>query len=435
MAAAGTIFALATVVGSVSPASASTAGQALAAPIISMTDVPPVGPEGPPVEPPPTPEPPLVEEPSEPLPPGEVPPADPPPIEPPPADDEPADDGPAETPPSDTAGEEPAPSADPGVEPLPNVPPSVDAPPPAVDPVPPSDSGNESTCCDAPGTEPPIDIDVPVLDPPLGQADPPPALTDPTDVGDPVAEPPAETAAVIAAKEVSGATAKDEPSAGAAAGAASRESVEAAQAAPAAKPNPPTRDSGRSHRPIPDAAAGLDGAAAASAGIAAGLAVVNRAPAGVAVAIEFGRLGGGWAGAIVFNLWLRRQLSSRRMSQRQLAALSGVDHTTISRLLREDRHPSLTTATKIVRALRGVPPEAAEPATADYFDRMPDETVFPARRVELALRADDQLDDEQVRRLMTLYLNARRRGVAASRGDPESVEANGRTTVAPGSRR
>jgi hypothetical protein len=55
-----------------------------------------------------------------------------------------------------------------------------------------------------------------------------------------------------------------------------------------------------------------------------------------------------------------------------------------------------------------------EPDTAEYFDRIPEETVFPARRVELALRADEQLDDDQVRRLMSMYLDARRRHRASA---------------------
>jgi transcriptional regulator with XRE-family HTH domain len=159
----------------------------------------------------------------------------------------------------------------------------------------------------------------------------------------------------------------------------------------------------------------FDPAAAAGAGLAAGLAVTHRAPVSVAVAIEFGRVGGGWAASIVFNLWLRRQLRERQMSQRQLAALSGVDHTTISRLLREDRRPSLTTATKLVRALKYVRADEAEPEAAEYFERTPEESIFPARRVELALRADEQLDDDQVRRLMMIYLEARRRHEPAAR--------------------
>lgn len=142
-----------------------------------------------------------------------------------------------------------------------------------------------------------------------------------------------------------------------------------------------------------------------SAGLVASLAVTNRAPS-VAVAIEFGRAGSGWAGAIVFNLWLRRQLRERRMSQRQLAVLSGVDHSTISRLLQQDRRPSLSTATKLARALRHV---EGETDTADYFERLPEESLFPSRRVEMALRADELLSDEDVLRLMGVYLDARRR--------------------------
>lgn len=154
-----------------------------------------------------------------------------------------------------------------------------------------------------------------------------------------------------------------------------------------------------------------------AAGLAAGAAVTGRATASVAVAIEFGRAGGGWAGALVFNLWLRRQLRERRMSQRQLAALSGVDHSTISRLLLQDRRPSLATATKLVGALRHAQGEQAEADTADFFERFPEDTVFPARRVELALRADELLDDETVGRLMSIYLDARRRRQAKVAGN------------------
>ena len=175
------------------------------------------------------------------------------------------------------------------------------------------------------------------------------------------------------------------------------------------------------------------------AGLVAGLAVTNRAPASVAVAIEFGRAGGGWAGAIVFNLWLGRQMRMRRMSQRQLAALSGVDHSTISRLLLHDRRPSLATATKLARALRQV---EGETDTADYFERIPEETIFPSRRVEMALRADELLDDEEVLRLMSLYLDARRRRQAAmasngrwSNGPPSASARAGQPRAAPDRRR
>jgi transcriptional regulator with XRE-family HTH domain len=154
--------------------------------------------------------------------------------------------------------------------------------------------------------------------------------------------------------------------------------------------------------------------ATAWAGLVGGLAVKNQTSASVAVAIEFGRAGSGWATGIVFNIWLRRQLRIRRMSQRQLAVLAGVDHSTISRLLRRTTSPSLTTATKLVRGLRLAQDEGAEPDTAEYFERIPQETVFPARQVEHALRADELLDDDQVRRVMMIYLEARRRPQASA---------------------
>ena len=55
-----------------------------------------------------------------------------------------------------------------------------------------------------------------------------------------------------------------------------------------------------------------------------------------------------------FNAWLRSQLKEKKMSQRQLALQSGVDHSTISRLIKGDRMPSLGTATKLARGLREI---------------------------------------------------------------------------------
>ena len=49
------------------------------------------------------------------------------------------------------------------------------------------------------------------------------------------------------------------------------------------------------------------------------------------------------------------------MSQRQLAQQSGVDHSTISRLIRGDRMPSLGTATKLARGLRELRDDADTP--------------------------------------------------------------------------
>jgi transcriptional regulator with XRE-family HTH domain len=391
----------------------------------------PVDPGLPPSEDVPLPGDPVEPAPSEPPPADtvdpEVPPSDPPIAEEPPSGDtvEPA---PSDPPPADTVGTE-VPPSDPPVEeePLP-VDPVATAPPPA-DPLP----------SDPPPVDPPpaetVDAEVPPSDLPIEEvplpgdtiepapSDPPPAdATLPIDpdasptIGDPVASHP------YAAPEPAPAG----PSAHQAPLPAPPVAEDPAQATVPVTPIAGTlanRLDGGSD--VPTRSMGLDTMVAAGAGLAAGLVITNHAPGSVAVAIEFGRAGSGWAGALVFNLWLRRQLRERRMSQRQLAALSGVDHSTISRLLRQDRRPSLITATKLAGALKQLRGEQAEPEAAAYFERIPEETVFPARRVELALRADEMLDDEQVRRLMYIYLDARRKSQA------NAPPASARSRAAP----
>jgi transcriptional regulator with XRE-family HTH domain len=63
-----------------------------------------------------------------------------------------------------------------------------------------------------------------------------------------------------------------------------------------------------------------------------------------------------------FNAWLRGQLKEKKMSQRQLALQSGVDHSTISRLIKGDRMPSHGTATILARGLREIGDETVGPA-------------------------------------------------------------------------
>jgi transcriptional regulator with XRE-family HTH domain len=277
-------------------------------------------------------------------------------------------------------------------------PPAVDTPPAGSPLVPePAPAATDAPSVNEPAVPAPIDAAVPEPTPTTGE----PGLVD-----QPIVEPfPLLPVALPLPDAVSTAPAHSVSSEAARAGAAqpAHESAAVSPATPSVK---------APRLPAPDWVPHMTGLSLpeqlepVAAGIVAGLAVTNRAPASVAVAIEFGRVGGGWAGAIVFNLWLSRQMRMRRMSQRQLAALSGVDHSTISRLLLHDRRPSLATATKLARALRQV---EGESDTADYFERIPEETIFPSRRVEMALRADELLDDEEVRRLMSLYLDARRR--------------------------
>ena len=75
-----------------------------------------------------------------------------------------------------------------------------------------------------------------------------------------------------------------------------------------------------------------------------------------------------------FNDWLRRQLKEKKMSQRQLALQSGVDHSTISRLIKGDRMPSLGTATALARGLREISDDSEGPA---YFANQSSRPVLP----------------------------------------------------------
>ena len=98
-----------------------------------------------------------------------------------------------------------------------------------------------------------------------------------------------------------------------------------------------------------------------------------------------------------FNEWLRAQLKAKKMSQRQLAQQSGVDHSTISRLVRGDRMPSLGTATKLARGLRELGENDDGP---QYLGLMGGGVQNPTARVEYALRADEALSEAQVRQVM-----------------------------------
>jgi transcriptional regulator with XRE-family HTH domain len=107
-----------------------------------------------------------------------------------------------------------------------------------------------------------------------------------------------------------------------------------------------------------------------------------------------------------FNEWLRAQLKAKKMSQRQLAQQSGVDHSTISRLIRGDRMPSLGTATKLARGLREIRDDSEAP---QYLGAVASGAANPTARVEYALRADEVLSEPQVRQVMEYYLAVRMR--------------------------
>lgn len=122
-----------------------------------------------------------------------------------------------------------------------------------------------------------------------------------------------------------------------------------------------------------------------------------------------------------FNAWLRSQLKEKKMSQRQLALQSGVDHSTISRLIKGDRMPSLGTATRLARGLREIADDADGPA---YFASLNNRQVLPTTRVEYALRGDDTLTEADVRELMQTYIQVRTRRLRDS-GNGSRMHANG----------
>jgi transcriptional regulator with XRE-family HTH domain len=115
---------------------------------------------------------------------------------------------------------------------------------------------------------------------------------------------------------------------------------------------------------------------------------------------------------VQFRDWLTLQLRARRMSLRQLAHRSGVNVSTVSRIVRGERRPTLHTAVRLARVVRDA---ADESSATRFFGSLTAEHLDPVREVERALRADDQLEDEDVRRVMEAYLAARR---SAVNGDP-----------------
>jgi transcriptional regulator with XRE-family HTH domain len=129
-----------------------------------------------------------------------------------------------------------------------------------------------------------------------------------------------------------------------------------------------------------------------------------------------------------FNEWLRAQLKVKKMSQRQLAQQSGVDHSTISRLIRGDRMPSLGTATKLARGLRELRDDADTP---QYLRLVSAGATNPTTRVEYALRADEWLSEAQVRQIMEYYLAVRIGRMGRPSPVSEPMERPDRTPIQP----
>jgi len=125
-----------------------------------------------------------------------------------------------------------------------------------------------------------------------------------------------------------------------------------------------------------------------------------------------------------FSDWLAQQLKAQRMSHGQLAHLSGVDKSTISRLVRGERTPSLGTATKLSRGLRTRWDEAEtlnDPGLPTPFPNR-----HPTARVEHALRSDELLNEMQVQQVMQRYLALRSGQHDSPRGGDTTADEAGR---------
>ena len=119
-----------------------------------------------------------------------------------------------------------------------------------------------------------------------------------------------------------------------------------------------------------------------------------------------------------FAEWLRLELRAHRMSVRQLALRSGVDHSTISRILSGNREPGLRTALALVGVFRST--EGDFDVARDLAElRGP---IDPIASVERAFQADSHLTDRQVRDLMRYYLAVR----APAEREPGSKRRGGR---------
>ena len=108
---------------------------------------------------------------------------------------------------------------------------------------------------------------------------------------------------------------------------------------------------------------------------------------------------------VQFRDWLTVQLRARRMSLRQLAHRSGVNVSTVSRIVRGERRPTLRTAVRLAKVVRE---NADESSATRFFGALTAESLDPVRDVERALRGDATLDDDDVRKVMQVYLTTRR---------------------------
>lgn len=100
-----------------------------------------------------------------------------------------------------------------------------------------------------------------------------------------------------------------------------------------------------------------------------------------------------------FRAWTELRMKQRRLSHAQLALKCGIDRSTVTRILRGTRRPTLDVAVRIVNAL-------SDPTNVAAIDQIRHLATAP-ERVEAALRSDPLLDPMHVDALMRQYLERR----------------------------
>ena len=103
--------------------------------------------------------------------------------------------------------------------------------------------------------------------------------------------------------------------------------------------------------------------------------------------------------------WIGDELRTRGWTGRHLARRSGVNHSTISRMLAQTRTPTLATVLKLVAAF-----DASDAAWAHSPTTHTPET----QALLAALRADPALDEAAVSNVVGVYLRLRDEAAAAA---------------------
>jgi transcriptional regulator with XRE-family HTH domain len=106
------------------------------------------------------------------------------------------------------------------------------------------------------------------------------------------------------------------------------------------------------------------------------------------------------SGSIRFRAYLVAEMRRRRWTQRYLAARSGVDHSTISRILTQTRSPSLETVERLRDALRG----GSLGAPHDWTGLQ-----ATVRAIADTLTADPRMDPDRVNEVIDFYIQVRAR--------------------------